>query len=412
MPSRSVAILAAVSFIAACGGGRGPAPAIVVSGVILDLSSGTPVPGITVSIAQQSTVSDANGRFSLPNVPPPYVLTAVSVDAELAVIYEGLTRSDPTIQWLRSRPSEMPVNRQGEILGTIDGGVPIDALTSIQFAFGAPGARTLLPGHFPTPTTYDVTVFWNGPQTITGSVHALEVTRIGGLPTAFPGYAVHTDVPISDGVNTPGVDLPLMPPSVGSIGGAYRLPAGYSFVSKGVKLVFGDGAWFWVAGDDGQGTDFNFTLPVNIDATATIFTQATGPGGVGVTRWDTGIAVGTTGLVLALPQGAPIIGPVDGTTLVDGQTEFSWNAFPGGIFIVDFTTSNGGPSIYMVTQATRTTIPQIPSLPLAAGNQYHWNVTGVAPFASVDEAAGPQGLNPTGNTLLTSGSGGNFFARP
>jgi len=412
MPSRSVAILAAVSFIAACGGGRGPAPAIVVSGVILDLSSGTPVPGITVSIAQQSTVSDANGRFSLPNVPPPYVLTAVSVDAELAVIYEGLTRSDPTIQWLRSRPSEMPVNRQGEILGTIDGGVPIDALTSIQFAFGAPGARTLLPGHFPTPTTYDVTVFWNGPQTITGSVHALEVTRIGGLPTAFPGYAVHTDVPISDGVNTPGVDLPLMPPSVGSIGGAYRLPAGYSFVSKGVKLVFGDGAWFWVAGDDGQGTDFNFTLPVNIDATAIVYARAQGPDGVFVAWRETGIPVGATGLVLALPQGTSIIGPADGTTSVDAQTEFSWNAFPGGIFTIDFYPSRGGPVFHVVTGATRMTIPHIPSLSLPAGNQYEWNVSGVAPFASVDEAAGPQGLNPAGNTLLTSGSRGSFITGP
>ena len=411
MLSRRFALLAAVSFLAACGGARGPAPAIVVSGVSVD-PVGNPAPGITVSIAEQSTVSDANGRFSLPNVTSPYVLTAVSVEAELAVIYDGLTRSDPTIQWLESRSSVIPFYRKGEILGTIDGGVPIDALTNIQFAFGAPGASNP-PGRFPTPTTYDLTVgWWNGPQTITGSVHALEVTRLHGLPTAFPGYAVRTDVPISDGVNTPDVDLSLTPPSVGSIGGAYSFPAGYTSFSVTVALGFGDGAYIVLGDDDGQELDFNFTLPVNIDATAIVYARAQGPDGVFVAWRETGIPVGATGLVLALPQGTSIIGPADGTTSVDAQTEFSWNAFPGGIFTIDFYPSRGGPVFHVVTGATRMTIPHIPSLSLPAGNQYEWNVSGVAPFASVDEAAGPQGLNPAGNTLLTSGSRGSFITGP
>jgi hypothetical protein len=401
MLSRHVALLAAVSFLAACGGGRGPAPVIVVSGVIVDLF-GNPAPGITVSVAEQSTVSDANGRFSLPNVSPPYVLTAVSVRANEAVIYEGLTRSDPTIQWLQSLSS---FDRRGEILGTIDGGVPIDALTNLVITFRAPEAQGP-PGYLlTTTTTYALPVAWNGPQTITGSVRALEVTRLRGLPTAFPGYAVRIGVPIPDGVNTPGVDLPLTPPSVGSIGGAYSLPAGYSFLGKGVALGFGDGAFIGVGFDDGQELDFSYTLPFNIDATAMVGASATGPGGVVVGRQETGIAVGATGLVLALPQGAPIIGPTDGTTSVDGQTEFSWNAFPGGIFTVDFIAAHGDPNFRVVTRATRTTIPQIPSLPLpAVPSQYEWNVSAAAPFASVDKVAGPQGSNPAGNTLLTSGT--------
>jgi len=399
MLARRVALLAAVSFLPACGGGGGPAPVIVVSGVIQDLD-GNPAPGITVSVAEQSTVSDANGRFSLPNVSPPYVLTAVSVGAGEAVIYEGLTRSDPTIQWQQSLSS---FDRRGEILGTIDGGVPIGALTNVMIALGAPGALAF-PGTFPTATTYALPVTWNGPQTIIGSVHALQVTTavLGGLPTAFPGYAVRTDVPISDGVNTPGVDLPLTPPSVGSIGGTYSLPAGYSFLGKFLALGFGDGALIDLGGDYGQELDFSYTLPLNIDATAMVFVFAedAGPDGVIVGRRETGIAVGATGLVLALPQGASSIGPTDGTTSVDGQTEFSWNAFPGGVFTVDFLTGHGGPNFHVVTQATRTTIPQIPSLPLPAGNGYTWSVGAAAPFASVDEAASPQGSNP--NTLLIS----------
>jgi hypothetical protein len=403
MLSRRFALLAAVSFLAACGGARGPAPAIVVSGVIVDLF-GNPAPGITVSVAEQSTVSDANGRFSLPNVSPPYGLTAVSVRANEAVVYEGLTRSDPTIQWRQSLSS---FGRRGQILGTIDAGVPIDALTRTRIVFRAPEALAP-PAFFPTTTTYGLSVMWNGAQTITGSVHALQVTTdvLGGLPTAFPGYGVRTDVPIFDGSNTPGVDLPLSPPSVGSIGGAFSLPAGYSFLGRSHSLGFADGASIPVGGDNGQELVFSYTLPSNIDATAIIDAQATGPGGVIVNRRETGIAVGTTGLVIALPQGAPIIGPTDGTTSVDGQTEFSWNAFPGGVFTVDFFGNQGAPSFHVVTRATRTTIPQIPSLPLpVVPTQYTWRLFAAAPFASMDEAAGPQDPNPAGNALLTSSTG-------
>src|SRR5262249_20699853 len=88
---------------------------IVVSGRVLDVSR-APVPGITVIIGDRTTVTDEDGRFSLADVPTPYVLTALSVASNEAVVYQGLTRPDPTILWRQSLTSN---DMSGQIAGTV-----------------------------------------------------------------------------------------------------------------------------------------------------------------------------------------------------------------------------------------------------------------------------------------------------
>ena len=53
-----------------------PLAAITVAGVVVDFAL-RKFPGVSVIIGAQSTVTDANGHFSIANVTPPYDLTAL-----------------------------------------------------------------------------------------------------------------------------------------------------------------------------------------------------------------------------------------------------------------------------------------------------------------------------------------------
>jgi len=408
-PPDAVAAMVQVEVTAASGGGSGsarillgrPAP-VTVTGVILD-PFGNPAPDITVSVEETTTISDANGRFSLSGVTPPYVLTAASAVVNEAVVYQGLTRLDPTIRW------QLPVsgfNRRGEIVGTIDGGVPVDEHNLLEVVFGSP--ETQVQGEA-IPPVYSLGFAWNGPEATTGSVHALEMNTPvrGGVPAAFLGYARQGEVTVLDGAAASAADLSLTPPAVGSIRGAWALPAGYTLLTKFLALGFDDGAFMALGFDDSQDLEFAYLLPSGIDAAGLVLVEATAPG-VFVARRESGIAVGSSGLAFTVPEGSSIVSPADGAAMVDARTDLSWSPFPGGVFTVDISTARG-PSFHVVTRSTSTRLPEIASLPLPAQTAYVWRVSAVAPFASIDEAAGPRGLNPAGNSFFASSSDARGF---
>jgi hypothetical protein len=370
---------------------------IRVAGKVLGIL-GNPAPDVTVSIGERSTVTDAAGRFSIDDVGTPYSLTAFSVASNEAVVYQGLTRADPTILW--RRPVDM-VARSGQVAGTIDGGVPASTA----------GAQTLLVFSSPETTTqastvtpdYSLPLNWRGTATTTGSVHALQVTSAnqGDVPTSFPGHGVHTGVTAFDGVTTSGVDVTLTPPVVSSVRGTFGLPPDYSFFAKILALHFADGALMSIGFDASPGLDFTYLVPGDIEASVEITAEASAPGAT-VLRRETGIPPGSTDVDLVLPAGAPSLSPMDGADGVDSQTEFSWGPFSGGVFTVDFTAPGNGPTFHVVTTGTRTTLPQLTALPVPGGVQYVWTVTAAAPFSSVDDVAGPRPFEPEGRTLLKS----------
>ena len=373
------------------------ASVIVVEGRVIDFL-GNPGAAIGVSIGNRSTVTDQTGRFAVEGVSTPYTLTAFSTEQNEAVVYQGLTRADPTILW-RQRLSAP--DRPGEVAGVIDGGAPAStAGLQTTVVFASPETQTQSSTF---TSAYSLPVNWKGGPITTGSVHVLQITSPvpGALPTAFPGYGVRSGVAVLDGATTPGVDVTLTPPSVSSVHGTYTLPADYVFFAKSLFLGFDDGAFMSLGFDDGPGPDFTYSVPEGIDATVELLAQAAGPG-VDVLRRETGIAPGSTDITLALPEGAPSLSPADAADPVDTQTEFSWGSFPAGVFIVDFAATSGGPAFHVVTRDTRGSIPQLTGLELPSRARYVWTVTAIGPFGSVDDAAGPHGVTPAGNTLLES----------
>src|SRR5262245_66021507 len=112
-PAVAVVLLIA-ALASACGDSSSPAT-VTVNGRVLD-AFGIPIPDAVVLInGKKSLVAD--GAFSAAGVTTPYDATLIR--SHLAVSYQGLTRSDPTLQypdWVA------PMDRSTGISGSISGG--------------------------------------------------------------------------------------------------------------------------------------------------------------------------------------------------------------------------------------------------------------------------------------------------
>ncbi len=79
------------------------AQSVTISGYVKDLD-GEPIAGATVIIKGKApTTTGASGNFSVSNVTVPYeIRLIISGFQQSAVVYQGLTRSDPTLFYLTS----------------------------------------------------------------------------------------------------------------------------------------------------------------------------------------------------------------------------------------------------------------------------------------------------------------------
>jgi hypothetical protein len=371
------------------------ASGILVTGRVVDFR-GTPAPDIQIAIGSQTTVTDQNGRFALGNVSTPYTLAAFSEAHHLGMVFQGLTRPDPTIQW---RQALSTPDLTGTVQGTISGGAPVpsaDVHTVVHWVSAESVSEIEALG-----ATYSMPLDWAGPTSTTGSVHVLQVSGSQlGLPTTFPGYGVSSAVTVQEAA-TVGVDVTLTRPEQSAVRGRYSLPEDHVLLARVLGLGF-DGGGFFVLGLDGN-TDLEFAYPVpgGIDATAVILAEAAGPDGL-VTVRQTGIPLDATDVAVDVPRGAGSIAPADEVVGVDAQTDFSWSSLPGSVYIFLVSTTPPAPTLVVVTQDTHAAIPQLPGMPLPSGTRYVWNVAAQGPFGSVDEVAGPVPFTPAGNRSVVS----------
>jgi hypothetical protein len=378
------------------------ASGILVAGRVVDFR-GTPATNVTIAIGSQTTLTDGSGHFAVGNVSTPYTLTASSSEQHLAVVYQGLTRSDPTILW--RLPISTP-EREGRVEGRILGAPPSTGDVQTTLTWASPEAVIL--GHT-AGSDYSLPLGWVGPASTTGSLHVLQSSGFQrGLPTSFPAYGVRSGVTVGEATTASGIDVTLTPPTVSFVHGTYSLPGDHAFLLRALALNFNDGGFLLLGFDDDLGLEFTYPVPGGIDASAAILVEA-GRAGASVTRQETGIPLGATNVQLELPQAAASLSPADGATGVDAQTDFSWERLPGGVYVVTFSTAPPAPTVYLVTQDTHAAIPQVREALLPGGTRYQWNVMAQAPLGSVDAAAGAAPFREPGNTLISSFSDPRFF---
>jgi len=89
-------------------------PGITVSGLVQDRVA-EPISGATVLVGKSSVTSRSDGTFSIPGVMVPYDITAILPAQNTAVVYKGLTRSDPVLLY----PDVAAAERTATISGTV-----------------------------------------------------------------------------------------------------------------------------------------------------------------------------------------------------------------------------------------------------------------------------------------------------
>src|SRR6266550_5944672 len=147
--------LAILGLLVAC---VGPGPTtpqgITVIGLVQDRVA-EPISGATVLVGKSSVTSSSDGTFSIPGVVTPYDITAILPAQNTAVVYKGLTRSDPVLLY--------PDVAAAERTATISGTVP-PAAGSVTYVLFVSSGRYATGGGRDDATTgqYAFAVRWYG----------------------------------------------------------------------------------------------------------------------------------------------------------------------------------------------------------------------------------------------------------
>jgi hypothetical protein len=376
---------------------------ITVNGTVL-FRDGEPVAGAQVAIGATITTTASDGTFSISGVTTPYDLISIATNGtqQYGVVFQGLTRPDPTIPYLGTALGTATVT------GTISGGnvIPTAGETT-AIAWGSP--QVLDSPAALTSSAYTLSLQWSGSTTTTGKVHALQWTNSATapvLPTAFTYYGSSATVTASTATPVTA-DVTLAAITSTSISGSVTIPSatGYSLAYKLAEVAFDDGAFIGEGLDDTASTTFTYVTPSITDGKISLIAEAT------YTQNNLMLAdslvenfgnePNATGVSLVLPEVALPVSPASGTmgvTSGPAGTLFTWTPFAGGINLVEFTSANHA-FYYVLTTATTTTIPDLSGEGLGlptGGVSYSWGVIGYGPWANMDAFCGGHAVLPPG----------------
>jgi hypothetical protein len=400
---------------------------------------GAPVPGATVALDGQTTTTDQNGHFTLKATSGTYDVSVV-YDAGAgspltAWTYLGLGAQNPTL----TLPG---VTLQGGIspatfAGAIDGGAgfPItgtgsyalllassatpSTTNSVQLSVaGGPGAPT------PGPAYSGLNLAWAGGEAVSYAIWALQVAAPagGGLPTAYQGYAKVASGVVDAGEALTSLDATLsVPLSSGNVEGTVNVPAGYALSGRQFHLQPDSNTAFtfqdFARGGGTLSPAITYSAPEISGWTVGVTATATPPGGAGGRTSQTvvGLTPPQTGVTLNLQPVPTLNTPAANATAVGYDAGFAWTntSLDGGtvacVYQVTLTArpfGSGAPTLGVVTDASKFALPNLASLgvTLPAAQNYAWGVRCVAPYNSVDDVVGPNGLAaPAANDVLVSG---------
>jgi hypothetical protein len=403
--SAGAAIAAAFTMIAGDGcmknSSTGPAPGggpggvggpVSITGHVIG-QNGQPVDGVPVFVTgTPSTNSDGSGSFTIANVTTPYDLSIVDATSKSALVYKGLTRTDPTILFVGATPGA-PHN--GSASGAISGGTftpnegASDQTTVVFSSPEATGSTATAAGGAFGP----ITLAWFGPTVTTGTLYALQVTLDGGgipIASGYRGYGVRSGIAVNDGSTLNNQFDTLKALSTNQFTGAVSVPAGYTLAAKVLFARLTQTAIISLLADVSPNPALSYYTPGIPGATLLLGTEIIKAGGGKEIQWENGMGTGATNVSVAMVGPPELSLPVAAATGVDTTVTFSWMPMTGGVHLVLFGGGVGTPTYYVLTAGTTATIPNMKpfGLGLPSSAPYTWSVIGLGPFASVDAACG------------------------
>lgn len=383
------------------------AQAITVNGYVKDIN-GEPVTGATVIIKGKTpTTTGASGNFSVSNVMVPYEIRLIysGGSVQTAVVYQGLTRTDPTVIYLG-----VTTNFKS---ATISGTVPaaVGKYTQVFFVSGDLAWSTAANQN---NGTYTINAGWYGStNSHTGNLYVLRwIPNSNNLPQEYDAYGLEENVPISNGgsfTNHNFLPTDFIDPAEQNITGSITLPSSsYSIKQKSLLLNFGN-ANINISGESGAGLTANFSYVVpSISATFEIDVQAEVsaiPSSRTAMYRKKGITGGSSGVNITLASAPQLNLPANNGNEIDTTTQFLWTLGGGtGISIVRINPMGQGPAFFIFTGSNNTYIPNLSpqGLGLPAFQPYQWYTLQYYPLSSIDEAASDSFIK------FINGHGGEF----
>lgn len=386
-----------------------------VSGHVVD-AVGHPVAGVVARVAgHAAATTDEAGAFTILEVAPPYDLVlSTSGPGRSVSVYAGLTRNDPTVAIYQDSMAATGVaDRSAELAGQVQGGDQAGKLRrdyqsvlfgSAEMPAGDP-LEVLGVGIATPPRSYRFPVRWRGASTLHGAVLAvqLRVDPTTATPTAY-WLATMPEVEVAHGATASVPPLELAAAKVVTTEGTVRLPPGYALELTSAQLApAAMGPAFTLFYDDNAGLPwgglpiFRYVLPALEGAAVRLCARAAGTAAHLLDSVAMGCAE-ASGLaavevaVMAAPE--PIV-PPNGANAVGPDTVFAWQAFQGGVSVLEATPDDPDDSVFMVfTAGSHATLPDLDDARLALRSRasYHWRVRGLAPVTSVDALAAPSAV--------------------
>ncbi|MEJ2103206.1 MAG: hypothetical protein P8X47_01370 [Ignavibacteriaceae bacterium] len=361
---------------------------MTVNGFVNDIDD-VPMSGVTVVIKGKSPVTTgAGGDFSISDVLPPYEISIIVGTVQTAVVYQGLTRSNPILYY--------PESTTQSKLAVIGGNVPPASgkYTLVFFVTSTEAWSTLADQ---TTGAYSINAKWKGAaNSYIGQLQVLRwIPDSTGLPAQYDAYGLKNSITISNGGTFSNYNFNesnFTDPVEKNISGSIALPSSsYSISNKYLNMNFGD-ATVTITGENGLAlTDnFNYVVPqisgvtFEVDAMA----QALSSPNNRVTFYrKRDINGGTSGVIVNLKAAPRLNLPLYNETGIDTTTQFNWiKESIGGVYMVKITPAFSGASYYILTSGNSIKIPNLSTLGLGlpANTGYEWFVNQLFPFSSMN----------------------------
>jgi hypothetical protein len=364
---------------------------------------------------------DASGGFVVNNVPSTYslVMLITSQSFRSAIVYQGLTRSNPTLTVLGA--SSVPVQSTfATVEGKFTGGLGFSATSKATTEFTVSVPKAVSSGSSnrgsvdPTTGNYTAFINWAGGNPIAATMHTLQYStnETNGKITAFGGYAQKT-INVVPSQGTPiKQDITLAPVNSGTVNGSINWPSGITAPQYSASTTL------FLSGLNTEeifvfpplGSQPSSGVPDGYDQLVPVIAGAKLIQRVSIVEkptsgallppkesavWKTVTPGATTNIVVPAPIALTV--PESAASNVTGNTKFTWSAFSGGVHILNFFSGISGvqTSIGVVTAASSSTFPDLSAygFGLPKATTYVWWVNGIAPYANMDVATDTTGLS-------------------
>jgi hypothetical protein len=386
----------------------GPDDTITVSGTVVDEYLRPQASVGVLIVGRPLVLTEANGHFTISRVRAPYTLVTGLTSERAALIYAGLTRTDPLVV-VPADPLLSPF-RGAYFWGDVFGGtgLPEPANHTTSVLFESPEIRW--PGSVTGGYRYTLQPQWLGPETTVGTLHALQwqFDPTSGLPVEYKGYG-NTPLTLSNGGYFEGPSVTMAAPvQAGSISGSVTVPAGFVVSTKTLRVGFETSsarpaAWR-ILTDSSGASSFAYVTP-NLPGVTFALTARAAAGEAYAEVAKTGIAANATGIAFSIPAAPALIAPENGATSIDSRTEYRWSRITGAIYLLAVRYNGSDnyipppPSYYIFTADTVASIPDLSAFGLYSyrGTSHEWEVRAWAPLGSVDEIAAATWFVPQGD---------------